>query len=63
MAMRLAPLKLRRGDRSHLESIVCGGTGEARTAQRARLVLEAGDGSSNRDIGETIGMYYNQVAI
>ena len=32
-------------------------------AQRARLVLLAADGWSNRDIGETVGMHYNQVGI
>ena len=38
-------------------------TVEARVAERARLVLMAGDGASNRDIGVTIGMHYNQVAV
>lgn len=32
-------------------------------AQRARLVLMAAEGASNREIGETIGMHYNQVAV
>jgi len=32
-------------------------------AQRARLVLLAADGRSNRDIGDVIGMHYNQVAL
>jgi transposase len=63
MGMRLAPLKLRRGDRSHLEAVVRSGTVEARAAQRARLVLLAADGWSNRDIGDTIGMHYNQVGL
>lgn len=39
------------------------GTVEARAAQRARLVLMAAEGASNREIGETIGMHYNQVAV
>lgn len=39
------------------------GTVEARVAQRARLVLMAAEGASNREIGETIGMHYNQVAV
>lgn len=38
-------------------------TVEARAAERARLVLMAADGASNRDIGGVIGMHYNQVAV
>ena len=40
-----------------------GNTVEARVAERARIVLMAADGASNRDIGATIGMHYNQVAV
>jgi transposase len=36
---------------------------QARDAQRARLVLLAADGESNRAIGSTIGLHYNQVAV
>lgn len=36
---------------------------ESRAAERARLVLMAADGVSNRDIGAAIGMHYNQVAV
>lgn len=36
---------------------------EARAAERARLVLMAADGVSNREIGALIGMHYNQVAV
>lgn len=39
------------------------GTVEARHAERARLVLMAAEGASNRQIGSTIGMHYNQVAV
>lgn len=39
------------------------GTSEARAAQRARLVLLAAEGVSNREIGRLIGMHYNQVAV
>jgi len=39
------------------------GTVEARTAKRARIVLMAADGMSNRDIGEAVGLHYNQVAV
>jgi transposase len=37
-------------------------TVQARVAERARLVLLAADGASNREIGAVIGMHYNQVA-
>ena len=59
--MRLAPLKLRRGDRSQLEAMVRSKTIEARAAQRARIILLAADGWSNRDIADTVGLHYNQV--
>ncbi|MEZ5311476.1 MAG: helix-turn-helix domain-containing protein [Microthrixaceae bacterium] len=35
----------------------------ARDQQRARIVLMAADGESNRAIGERVGMHYNQVAV
>ena len=38
-------------------------TVEARDRERARIVLLAADGVSNREIGATIGMHYNQVAV
>jgi len=63
VVMRLAPLKLRRGDRSQLEAILRAGTVEARIAQRARIIVLAADGWSNRDIADTVGMHYNQVGI
>ena len=37
-------------------------TVEARDAERARLVLMAACGATNREIGAAIGMHYNQVA-
>src|SRR5271163_505071 len=61
--MRLPPLKLRRGDRAELERWERSRTLEARSAQRARIVLLAADGWSNRDIGETVGLHYNQVGL
>lgn len=61
--MRLSALKLRRGDRDILESWTRSGTVEARVAKRARIVLLAADGLSNRDIGETVDLHYNQVGI
>jgi transposase len=46
-----------------LESWCRAGTVEARFAKRARIVLLAGDGVSNREIGEIVDMHYNQVAV
>jgi transposase len=60
---RLSALVLRDGDREELERRVRSNTVEARDAERARLVLFAADGMSNRDIGEVIDMHYNQVAV
>src|SRR5215218_4837612 len=61
--MRLSPLTLRRGDRAVLEAWVRAATVEARVAKRARIVLLAADGVSNRAIGERFGLHYNQVAV
>jgi transposase len=61
--MRLPPLKLRRGDRAILEAWTRAGTVEARVAQRARIVLLAADGRSNRDIGALVDLHYNQVGV
>ena len=61
--MRLPPLKLRRGDRAILESWTRAGTVEARMAKRARIVLLAADGASNRDIAAAVDLHYNQVGL
>jgi transposase len=61
--MHLPPLKLRPGDRSVLEAWTRAGTVESRVAKRARIVLLAAQGRSNRDIGEAVDMHYNQVAV
>jgi transposase len=61
--MRLPPLVLRPGDREVLESWCRAGTVEARFAKRARIVLLAADGVSNREIGEVVDLHYNQVAV
>jgi transposase len=61
--MRLPPLKLRRGDRAVLETWTRAGTVEARVAKRARIVLLAADGMSNRDIGALVDLHYNQVGM
>jgi len=61
--MRLPPLKLRRGEKAILESWTRAGTVEARVAKRARIVLLAAEGRSNRHIGELVDLHYNQVGI
>jgi transposase len=61
--MRLPPLELREGDREILESWTRAGTVEARTAKRARIILMAAEGRSNRDIGMLVDLHYNQVGI
>src|ERR1700691_2522351 len=61
--MRLPPLKLRKDDRSILESWTRAGTVEARIAKRARIVLLAADGCTNREIGEVVDLHYNQVGM
>lgn len=61
--MRLAPLEVSDRDREVLEARCRAGTVSARDAKRARLILLAADGVSNRAIGEQIDMHYNQVGI
>ena len=61
--MRLPPLKLREGDREILESWTRAGTLEARVAKRARILLLAAEGRSNREIGSLVDLHYNQVGI
>ena len=61
--MRLPPLSVSGEDRLELESWVRARTIDARYAQRARIVLLAADGESNRAIGDIVGMHYNQVAV
>jgi transposase len=61
--MRLPALSLRPGDRTLLESWCRSGTVEARFAKRARIVLLAADGVSNREIGELVDLHYNQVGV
>lgn len=61
--MYLPPLKLRPGDRDVLAAWTRAGTVEARVSRRARIVLLAAEGRSNREIGEAVDMHYNQVAV
>src|SRR3954453_8795656 len=61
--MRLAPLVVADEDRVVLESTARSRTAAARDVQRARIVLLAADGWSNRAIGVEVGLHYNQVAV
>ncbi len=61
--VRLPPLVVSDADRVVLESTARSRTAAAREVQRARIVLLAGDGWSNRAIGAEVGLHYNQVAV
>jgi transposase len=61
--MRLLPLSVTDQDRVVLESTARSRTAAARDVQRARVVLLAADGWSNRAIGAEVGLHYNQVAV
>lgn len=61
--MRLAALNVSGADRVVLEERVRARTIDARDQQRARLVLLAAAGESNRAIADKVGMHYNQVAV
>jgi transposase len=61
--MRLPPLVVTDEDRVVLESTVRSRTAAARDVQRARVVLLAADGWSNRAICAEVGLHYNQVAV
>src|SRR2546423_4226428 len=50
-------------DRGVLERLARARTAPARDVQRARIVLLAADGWSNRAIGAEVGLHYNQVAV
>jgi transposase len=59
--VRLPSLVLDEDERAELERRVRAGTSDSRDAQRARIIVMAAAGRSNRDIGETVGLHYNQV--
>src|SRR6266542_1482578 len=61
--MRLRPLRITSEERIELERRVRSNTIEARAARRARIILLAADGVSNRKIAELVGMHFNQVGI
>ena len=61
--MRLPPLLIADEDRVVLEGLTRSRTAAARDVQRARIVLLAGEGWSNREIGVEVGLHYNQVAV
>ena len=54
--MRIAPLRLRYGDREKLVSLTRSSTVTAGVAQRARIVLLAADGVSNTEIASRTGV-------
>jgi transposase len=61
--MRLPALVVSAEDRGVLESTVRARTAAVRDVQRARIVLLAADGWSNRAIAGEVGLHYNQVAV
>jgi transposase len=61
--MRLPALVVNESDRVELERRTRSGTIASRDAQRARIVLLAAEGMSNRDITEIVGLHYNQVGL
>ena len=61
--MYLPPLESRPGDRAVLEAWCRVGTVEARVARRARIVLLAAEGHSNRQIADLVDRHYNQVGV
>jgi len=61
--MRLPPLEITEDERVELERRVRSNTVEARVAKRARIVLLAAEGVSNRLIAERVGMHFNQVGV
>lgn len=61
--MRLPPLVVMDEDRVVLESLTRSRTAATRDVQRARIVLLAADGWSNRAISDEVGLHYNQVAV
>ena len=63
MLMRLEPLTVSDEDRWVLESRARSRTAAARDVQRARIVLLAAEGWSNRQIGDEVGLHYNQVGL
>lgn len=56
-------MELRAGDGEVLQAWSRAGTVEARVAKRARIVLLAAEGRSNREIGALVDLHYNQVAV
>lgn len=56
------PLKLHADQREELEAILRKRTVEARSSQRARLILLASEGHGNVEIGQILGMDRNHVA-
>lgn len=61
--MRLPPLVVSEQDRAELERRIRSHTTPQRDVTRARIVLLAADGHTNRGIAELVGLHHNQVGI
>ena len=61
--MRLPPLVVSEQDRAELERRIRGHTTPQRDVTRARIVLLAADGHTNRGIAKLVGWHHNQVGI
>ncbi|MBK5220544.1 MAG: helix-turn-helix domain containing protein, partial [Thermoleophilia bacterium] len=59
MAATAKRVEIGAGDRAALEAIVAAGTSQARMVERARIVLEAGEGRSVAQIGRRVGCSAN----
>ncbi len=59
--MRLPPVELSDDVRAELERRARSNTVQARVRERARIILSAAEGCSNRAIGDKVGMHDNQV--
>jgi transposase len=61
--VRLPPLVVSEQDRAELERRIRSHTTPQRDVTRARIVLLAADGHTNRGIAELVGLHHNQVGI
>ncbi len=56
-------MTLKNGDREVLERLVRSGKGTERQRKRARIVLLAAEGQSNRAIAEAVSLHHSQVGV
>ncbi len=61
--MKVTALALRPGDVEVLHALSQGTGVSERVSKRARAVLLASQGRSNRDIAAAVGLHYNQVSV